>query len=303
MIESLRSIGMLSTVLSEGSFQGAADRLNVSATVISQNIKALEERLGCRLLDRSSRILKPTEQGKKLIGPAQAMLDAAQSGLDALNTETKEVAGKIVVSVPTMLSGGVLANIAEDFLVANPRVQMELRFENVQRHPIHDEIDLTIGLDPVSHKNIEQRALMGGGGGFYAAPDLAERIESTNPCDVLTKIPLLMCYGFGSTEWAQAFEMEDNLTLQDVPFRMKCDDVSIIYRLCLSGAGLTVLPHSLVSDDVKRGRLVQVLKSNSMQYTEFLALWNRRSKTAHITESFVDHIEDALVRIRRDAAS
>ena len=145
--------------------------------------------------------------------------------------------------------------------------------------------------------------MIGGGAGFYAAPDLAERIERTNPWDVISKIPLLMCYGFGSPEWAQAFEIEENITLQDVPFRMKCDDVSIIYSLCLSGAGLTVLPHSLVSDDVKRGRLVQVLKSNSMQYTNFLALWNRHSKTAHIVEGFVDHIEDALVRIRRDVVT
>ena len=155
MIESLRSIGMLSTVLSEGSFQAAAERLNVSATVISQNIKALEERLGCKLLDRSSRILKPTQEGRKLVGPAQAMLDAAESGLYALKTEAKDLVGEIVVSVPTMLSGGVLANIAEDFLVANPRVQMDLRFENVQRHPIHDDVDLTIGVDAILHKNLE----------------------------------------------------------------------------------------------------------------------------------------------------
>jgi DNA-binding transcriptional LysR family regulator len=302
MIESLRSIGMLSTVLSEGSFQGAADRLNVSATVISQNIKALEERLGCRLLDRSSRILKPTEQGKKLIAPAQAMMDAAQSGLDVLNAEVKDVAGKIIVSVPTMLSGGVLASISEDFLLANPRVQMDLRFENVQRHPIHDDVDLAVGMDQISHKNLEHRTLIGGGGGFYAAPDLADRIERSDPRSVLTKFPLLMCYGFGSTEWTQASEIKENLTLEDVPFRMKCDDVSIIYRLCLSGAGLTNLPHSLVSDDVKRGRLVQVLKSISMQQTHFFAMWNRRSKTAHIVDSFVKHIEDSLVRIRRDTA-
>lgn len=299
MIESLRSMAMLVTVLEEGSFQSAAERLNVSPTVISQNIKLLEERWDCILLDRSSRVIKPTRQGARLLASARKMVDAAQFGLDGLASDGAEQTGKLVVSVPSMLSGGVLANIVEDFLLAHPKVQMELRFENVQRHPIHDEVDLTIGIDRLNHKSIGQRDLFGGGGGFYAAPDLAERIERIEPRQVITKIPLLMCYGFGSQEWARAFLSETHTLMTDIPFRMKCDDVSILYRLCLSGAGLAVLPHSLVSEDVKRGRFVQVLKHLSLEHTHFLAQWNKDAVTAPIVESFLDHTELVLHRVRR----
>ncbi|WGI20258.1 LysR family transcriptional regulator [Amylibacter sp. IMCC11727] len=302
MIDNLRSLAMLITVLEEGSFQSAADRLNVSATVVSQNIKSLEVRLGHTLLDRSKRSIQPTAQGRKLIGPARAMLDAAEGGFQALKSDPTEVSGNLIVSVPSMLSGGPLVNIVEDFLLANPRIKMDLRFENVQRHPIHDDVDLTIGLYPLNHKNIQIRDLRGGGGGFFAAPDLAERIERIPAQSVLTTIPLLMCYGFGSDEWAQAFQKEDAELDLDIPFRMKCDDVSVIYRLCVSGAGLTVLPHSMVREDVKNGRLVQVLKHISLGHAHFFAMWNGRSAKSDIIERFLDHNEEVLARVRAQSA-
>lgn len=220
VIESLRSLAMLVTVLEEGSFRSAADRLNVSANVISQNIKLLEERWDCVLLDRSSRVIKPTEQGSKLLAFAQKMVDAAEFGLEGFKADSVEQMGKLVMSVPKMLSGGVMSNIVEDFLLENPKVQMELRFENEQRHPIHDDVDLTIGINHLNHQSIGQTDLFGDGGAFYAAPDLAERIECITPREVLTKIPLLMSYGFGSQEWARAFMPETHTLMSDISFRI-----------------------------------------------------------------------------------
>lgn len=226
------------------------------------------------------------------------MLDAAKLGLDSINSDGVNQAGKLIMSVPTMLSGGVLANIIEDFLLGHPKVQMELRFENVQRHPIYDDVDLTIGIDRLNHKSISHRDLFGGGAGFYAAPDLAERIERLEPREVITKIPLLMSYGFGSQQWAHAFLSETHTLLTDIPFRIKCDDVSIVYSMCLSGAGLAVLPHSLVSEDVSRGRFVRVLKHLTLGHTHFLAQWNKDSVNTHIVESFLDHTEMVLSHVR-----
>jgi DNA-binding transcriptional LysR family regulator len=293
---------MLVMVLEEGSFQKAAERLNVSASAISQNLKSLEKRLGFALLDRSSRVIKPTREGARFIAPAKVVLEAAELGFKSLSPDVMGISGNLIVSAPTMLSGGVLARITEDFLLANPHVQMELRFEKTLRHPIHDDVDLSIGFYPLTHKNLEQRELIGGGAGFYAAPDLAERVERTELQDVLTKIPLLMSYGFGSNEWARAFETVNPNSVSDVPHRMKCDDISIIYSMCLSGAGLAVLPHSLVGEDIKTGRLVRVLKSQNLEHTRFLAFWNRRSPNAPIVESFVDHTEEILSRRRRAAS-
>lgn len=302
MIESLRAFAMLVAVLEEGSFQAAGNRLNVSASVVSHNIKLLEERFDCILLDRSSRVLKATPDGARLLAPARKMVDAANFGLDTLGADALEQTGRIVLFVPHMLSGGVLGNIIEDFLLAHPKVQMDLRFENVQRHPIHDDVDLIIGIKRLDHKSVGQRDLFGGGGGFYCAPDLAERVERIKPREVLFKIPLLMCHGFGSQEWARAFLSETHTFMNDIPFRMKCDDVSILYRMCLSGAGLAVLPHSLVSQDVKRGRFVQVLKHLSLEHTHFLASWNTDSANVALVESFLDHTEVVLKRLRRLSA-
>jgi DNA-binding transcriptional LysR family regulator len=108
-----------------------------------------------------------------------------------------------------------------------------------------------------------------------------------------------MSYGFGSKEWARAFETVNPGIVSDVPHRMKCDDISIVYSMCLSGAGLAVLAHSMVTEDVKRGRLIRVLKSLDLQHTHFLAYWNKRSPNAPIVERFVEHMEDVLDRRRR----
>lgn len=69
--------------------------------------------------------------------------------------------------------------------------------------------------------------------------------------------------------------------------------------MCLSGAGLAVLPHSLVQEDVNRGRFVQVLKHLSLEHRHFLALWDKDGVTAPIVESFLDHTEVVLQHVRR----
>lgn len=302
MIESLRSMAMLVAVLEQGSFQAAAEEMNVSPSVLSQNIKALEERLNVTLLNRSSRKITLTQHGLALIGPAREMVRHAQAGMDVASYDPAALSGQFVVSVPTMLSSGVLADIVEDFLLTHPRVHMDLRFENTQRHPVHDGVDLTISADQIDNALLEHREVRGGGGGFFAAPDLAERIERLAPRDVLNKIPLLMSHGFGRREWVKAFEQVGGRNDATAPYRMKCDDISIIHRLCVSGAGLTVLSYSMVGPDVEQGRLVEVLKEISFEHTQFWCSWDKGSPKAALMEAFADHIRDSLVRMRRNQA-
>ncbi len=302
MIESLRSMAMLVAVFEKGTVQAAAEELNVSPSVISQNIKTLEERFDVTLLDRSARKVALTAHGMALITPAREMVRQAKAGMDVVTFDPTEFSGHLIVSASTILSSGILAEIVEEFLLAHPRVCMDLQFENTQRHPIHDAIDLTICSDRIDTPVLTHREARGRGAGFFAAPDLAERIERIEPADVLAKIPLLMTHGFGCREWVKAFERMGVPKDAHVPYRFKCDDLSIIHRMCVSGAGLTVLPHSTAMEDIKHGRLVEVLKEIPRQHTQFWCSWDPASNKAALVEGVVDHILDNLDRMPRTSA-
>ena len=91
MIDDLRSMAVFATVVAEGSFRGAADRLGLSPSVISHHVSRLEKRLDCALLYRSTRRLSLTDDGRVFHASCARALEAAEEGLNSVAHRQTEV--------------------------------------------------------------------------------------------------------------------------------------------------------------------------------------------------------------------
>ena len=292
-------MAVFAAVVEEGSFRAASDRLGLSSSVVSHHVSTLEKRLNRVLLHRSSRKLTLTDEGTSLYQAARDMVASAQFGIEALVAGESGARGKLRVNVPSFLSSGMIVNIVTDFLLAHPKVSMDLDFTRAQRHPINDPYDLVIGTYRRDSNSISVLQLEGAGAGFYAAPDLADRIGRIPAQDIATKIPLLLSSGFTTNDWVEVLAANGVTVDGDLEYRLKCDDLAMIHQLCRSGAGLAVLPHSCAALDLASGRLVAVMQDYKLAQAHFFALWATRSPKSHLIQRFLSHIEVELERFSR----
>lgn len=121
---------LFAAVVETGGFRPAAQRLGLPASTVSDLVRRLEETLGLRLLNRSTRGVMPTEAGRRLLSglkPAFELIDQAVSGL---HDDAERPAGPLRLTVPAIVARYVLPKILPDFLNACPDVQVEVGVDN-----------------------------------------------------------------------------------------------------------------------------------------------------------------------------
>nr|WP_325252981.1 LysR family transcriptional regulator [Amylibacter sp.] len=298
MIDKIRSMAVFSFVVEEGSFAAAGLKLGLSAAAVSQHINELQDQVGHVLLVKRGSNQEPTDEGHVLFLAAREMVRMAETGLDTMADTDRVSSGSIRISMPVFLSGGILQEIVEDFLLANPKVSMHLDFVKNLSNPLSEEYDLSVTTALVENSEVSYRTLVGGGAAFYAAPDLAERIAEMEVSDVIRKIPILLSSDYTASDWAAMFQNGSKGVKPNVKFRIRCDDMGLIHKLCTAGAGLAILPRSRTFADLASGRLVPVLKDVNVKQVEFFAIWATRSHKSELILSFLDHVHDSLQRMK-----
>ena len=113
-------------VAEEKSFTKAAKRLGISAATLSQTIRALEERLGVRLLNRTTRSVAPTEAGRRLLERLSPALSEVEAALDIVNDMRDRPAGTLKLNVPVSAARLVLPAIVPGFLATYPEIRLEV---------------------------------------------------------------------------------------------------------------------------------------------------------------------------------
>jgi DNA-binding transcriptional LysR family regulator len=126
----LEDLAAFAAVVRHGGFRGAARATGTSASRLSEAIRRLEERLGVRLLHRTTRSMSPTEVGARLLARLRPALDDLDQALDLVNESKDKPAGRLRLNVPISASRLVLPRIVPAFLAAYPDVELEVVAED-----------------------------------------------------------------------------------------------------------------------------------------------------------------------------
>lgn len=278
-------------VVEEGSFRRAGDRLGLSPSVVSHHINNLETRLNVELLIRVARAMSLTERGRVLYQSARRMTSAAEEGVRAMQGPPPAPSGRLTLSISHFLAAGRSAALIEEFLLANPRISVDLRFHKTLVHPVDDGVDLVISPEDQADSQVASRALPTTGAGFHAAPDLAARIAGMDPSEVPARIPLILTAGFSPSDWRRAFSIGPR---QMLDFRLECSDIELAHRLCRSGIGLAMLPLSMTQPERCTGELEQVLPDILFPQMTLFANWPRSEDGTSAIRAFLDHLDSFL---------
>lgn len=246
-------------VVDHGGFAPAARAIGQPKSKLSRRVILLEERLGVRLLNRSSRRFSVTEVGHEFYRHCAAMLVEAEAAEQAIAELRAEPRGVIRMACPVGLLQFQFSGLVARFVKDNPAVEIHLKSFNRPVDLIAEGFDLAIRVrfPPLDDTGLVMRKLDDSQQCLVASPDLLPR-PIASPAD-LNGLPSLDL-GPARSEYLWDLESRDGqrASIRHSP-RIVTDDMATLRAAAIEGLGIVQLPTLLVWPDVKSGRLVHVL--------------------------------------------
>ncbi|MEQ1564157.1 MAG: LysR substrate-binding domain-containing protein [Myxococcota bacterium] len=277
-------------VFEQRSFSAAARALAVDPSVVSRRVRALEDRLGVPLLQRSTRRVEPTAAGEDLyerVAPAlRALHDAALevgSGADALR-------GRVRVSAPGALGRLRVAPAVFTFVAAHPEVRVDLRLSDTRVDLVQERIDVAIRVGEPRGAGLVTRSLGVSPQVLVASPAYVERrgpVRSLDGHDIVLR-------------------EEGGVTLDDLPtlpgghpkpswrVALTTDEVEVAAAAVAAGLGVGILPLWLVREELEQQRLVRVSLPLDPGHVPMYAALPAGRRTPRRVRALLEHLERAL---------
>ena len=291
MIPGLDELGIFAAVARHRCFRKAADERGVSASALSHAVRGLEERLGVRLLNRTTRSVTPTEAGQRLLARLDPALRQVADALLDLTSLQAVPAGTLRLNVPRPAARLVLGPMLARFVAAHPRIQVEVVTNDGLADIVGDGFDAGIRF----HESLDADMVavpIGPPLRFVAvaAPAyLAERGVPRTPRD----LPDHACIGrrFPSGHlYAWEFQADGQPLRISFAGPLVFDDDAPMIDTALGGAGIAYVYEALIQDDLAAGRLVTVLDAWTMPPSRFFLYYPRGRHMPSVLRAFVDFI-------------
>src|SRR5580765_8104702 len=249
-------------VAEERSFTRAAKRLGVSSSALSHAIRGLEERIGVRLLSRTTRSVAPTDAGEQLIGRLRPALGDVASVLDEIVEQRERPAGRVRLVVSPLAASMVLAPKLGRFARAYPDVVLDVTTTNAMRLDLvagHFDAGIHLGefieRDMIAVRvSADQRAAIVGAPAYFAAHP-----KPRSPRDLTKHRCLNFRHGANETyRWEFDKGKQSLVVVVDCPLMV--NDVQLLIRAAIDGVGLTFLMEEQAAPYLASGALVRVLE-------------------------------------------
>ena len=248
-------------VARERSFTRAAAQMGVSPSALSHTIRGLEERLGVRLLTRTTRSVAPTEAGERLLGSIAPHFDEIEAALGALSELRDKPAGLIRITTGIDAAQSILWPALSRLLPAYPDVQVELSvnagFVDIvaERFDAGVRLGETIAQDMVAVRiGPDMRMAAVASPSYFAA-----RKQPRTPHDLAQHNCINLRFPTLGGLYAWEFEKGGRALNVRVEGQLIVNDVALARQAALDGSGIAYLPEDYVRGDMDEGRLVRVL--------------------------------------------
>jgi len=261
--ENLRDLNAFVVVAQEGSFTRAAARLGVSQSALSQTVRNLEERVGIRLLNRTTRNVSPTEAGDRLLSSVSPALEEIDRGFSQLGALRDRPAGTVRISADEYAIQSVLWPALERFLREFPEISVELTTDYGRTDIVRERHDAGVRRGKLVSKDmIAMRIGPDVPMAVVAAPSCFKERRRPNEPQDLADHP---CINLRLPTHGALFEWTFSKGAKDLRVgtqgRLVFSSIHEVRQACLSGFGLAYLPRDYVVWHLEDGQLVEVLSS------------------------------------------
>lgn len=294
MSDLLPAIAAFARVAHHASFTRAAAELGVSPSALSQSVRALEARLGVRLLDRTTRRVGITEIGQRFLADARPGLDALTHAVDAVNESRDAPAGLLRINLARVVADILILPHLADFAVAYPEVTVDLHCDNTFLDLVDGGFDAGFRIGESLAKDVV--ALPVGAPqriATFASPSyVARHGMPRTPADLLSHQCVCIRLANERSIMLWDFQQDGRVVEVEATPAMISNDGDVLLSAALGGVGIGCHFEGLVREDLDAGRLVPVLEAYWPTFAPFHVYYPSRVNMPRKLRVFIDFLRE-----------
>lgn len=292
MIDAASQLLVFAHVVEHGSFSASARALGLTPSAVSRQVSRLEDRLGVRLLTRSTRQIVLTEAGRAFYERCAAIaadIDDAEALVTSLGGEAR---GTLRVNATVALAKSHLLPMFPEFLKRYPDISLRLELTDRPVDMVEEEIDVAIRFtEQVTDTSVVARRLAANQRVVCAAPSYLEQHGTpTEPEDLLSHNCLRVSTVSRWNDWS--FVGPGGRRVLHVTGNFEANSADAVYHAALAGLGIARLSTYLVAGDLEEGRLVHLLPGYVHEEADILAIYPERKNLPAKVRVFIDFLAE-----------
>lgn len=272
-----------------GNFTRAAETLNVSRSHVSRQISNLERQMKVTLLIRTTRTLKLTDAGKQLYTQCEQALNGIDQAVLAAVDDVEKVQGEIRVNcVGGYLGEEVMAQLALDFMLQYPDVQINLDFSSYRVDLLEEDFDIAFRMGKLEDSGFVARKLMDIEMSTLASPQYLKKFgQPKHPKDLIEHHCLtgsVKRWGFKHTKTGEQSEIA-------IRGHLECKNGRVLVKGALSHHGIIRVPQVYCQSEIETKQLVEVFEEWRIPSVEFSAIYHRDRYQPKRLRAFIDFVK------------
>lgn len=287
----LNEMAIFAHVVEAGSFTGAAKNLGLPKSTISRKITQLEERLGVRLIQRTTRSLRLTDTGHAYYKQCARILADIEEANIVVTQMQNTPTGTLRITAPVLFGSIILSSLLAEFLERYPQVSIDLRLSDQPMDLVQEGIDVAFRVGQLEDSSLIGRYLGDVRGILCASPSYLQRHQAPTHPDQLAEHTLLSLPDW--LTWQLNGQNQQTVNVQVKP-RLQVNDFASLYTLTLAGAGIAPLPLIITTAAIQSGELVEVLSDWPSSSAPIHVLYPSNRHLSMKVRSFVDFVIDNI---------
>lgn len=282
---------MFLTVVDSGSFSAAANLLDQQVAKVSRAVSRLENTLQCTLLNRTTRRLELTEEGHTFIKYARDGLNTLQTGEEAIKLLKQAPSGKLRIDAASPFVLHQLVPLIAEFNQQYPHITLDITSNDSIIDLLEHKTDLAIRIGELKDSNLHAKKLGVSKLHLVASPSYLKHTPAISRTSDLKQHRLI---GFTDSPKLNNWPLKSPTTLN---FGLTASSGETVRQLCLANQGVALLSHFMIGDDLKSGKLIEILPGcistpNNREIVQ--AVYYKNSAVSSRIMAFLDFIKPLL---------
>jgi DNA-binding transcriptional LysR family regulator len=286
MPDDIADLLLFAEIAEAGSLTAAGRALKLPKSTVSRRLQALEDRIGQRLLSRTTRKLVPTDLGEALLGRCQRLRETYAEARAVLDSRSGK-RGVLRISMTSDLAMFFCADFLARFAVDHPELGLEIDLTPRKLDLVADRIDVALRVGAMTDSALVARRVAGLQRGVYASPAYLARAGTPERPEELVRHEAVLLEVH--TPFAPQVTMKRGSRALGVPLsgRVVANSLGTVQRLTVEGAGIAMLLAHMAKPEVDAGRLVRLLPGWSLPTWDVYAVTPARRLLPARTRAFL----------------
>lgn len=282
-------------VVQSGSFTKASDRLRIPKANLSRKVSRLEQDLGVKLLERTTRTQHLTEQGNIFLKHCQKIKSEIDLACSSLAESIEQISGTIKIGTSVGVAHEVLKDEMFKFLNAYDDLSLDLVLTNKRVDLITEGYDILVRIGKMEDSSFIAKKLGSINRKLFCHPDLLKECGEIKTLNDLKKVRLLL---MGSIYKDNGVELQSNKKSFKLQPKKKLiiDDFSLLKQAAIDKLGIAIIPTYMCKDELKTNNLINILPEWSMQSIDVYAVYPKYRSKIQKVRVFLDFLSYCFSR-------